>query len=389
MKCSKCGFENPKNAKYCLNCGHKLDVEVTVKEDNESENGFNAKRKKADEIFNKISLILSLVIFAVSLAIVFSKFLTIKGSNNVLFGTAYQYLVANWFDFNEVDILEKTSRSAAFIFVLNNIIATYVFGIMGLVRCIKALKNKERFTAHKYLCIVFVSNILMLALLKAINGTVYYNGEAYVRYETFEAYESYLVICLISFVAMYIFQAFLEFDKNKVSLFVKRIFMSFGFFLALILINNIGSTYLGVDGGNEHSVIQVSLFLLARFFDGSATTNENIITMIFATGLLVFQVMSVILTCSLAIYLTNGYFDNRNNKKSFLIPCYIVGFAIAVLSVINLVLGLVLGFMLKSNEPAYYFGTYLNVDFAMSLLLFGSLLASLYILKAYLRNKKN
>lgn len=28
MKCEKCGFENNENAKYCINCGNRMDGKV-------------------------------------------------------------------------------------------------------------------------------------------------------------------------------------------------------------------------------------------------------------------------------------------------------------------------------------------------------------------------
>jgi len=378
MKCSKCGFENPLNAKYCLNCGHKLSLDVAKEEIvKESEVGFNAKRKKVDEVFNRVALILSIVLFSVSLVVVFSKFLTV-GNDNFIFGTAYQYLVGNWFNFSDVDIALKTTIIASFIFVINNILITYVFGIIGLIKTIRALKNNERFAFHKYLSIVLVSNILMLALLKSFKLS-----------DTYELYNSYIFMMASALFIMYCFQAFLEFDKNMISLFIKRIFMSLAFFMCLVLIANISNTFIFDKNAVSYSVIELSLRYLIDVFNGSLTSNEDIIMMTFVSGLLIFEVMELILCCSLAIYLTNGYFTKSNNKKSLIIPTYIVSFAIAILSAVILTVGLIIGGFMISANNGLYFGGYLFSNFVVALLLLGSLMASLYILKGYLRNKKN
>lgn len=401
QKCLKCGFENADEAKYCINCGARTDGKINCPKCNEvidpsvnhcpncgvliphkrnmkKDNSFKEKITPVSKVFNKVFLIMSIVLFSLGFFAVFGQYL-----NNGLDGYAYSFIVTNWINFANnlpsMDVFntteEVTKLSFGSIVVLFNIAATFTFGIMGINKAAKALKERGKCFIYRELAIVYISNLLTASLLSSSFG-----------YYASNMIDSYNGLLGFVFTAMVVFHIIETFDKNNISLLFEKICFALTFLFATTMISSLSSTVIYVQGVFFQPIELFNYFLAINFF----ANDLQIASFILSVGLVLIALLEYLVLCTLAIYFASGFFGEDERKMKYKIPCYVLSFSVSLLATIVLIISIVLRVVLSNAEPGWYieFRQMAIVNYVVAMLLFGAAIASLTITRKYRRYEK-
>lgn len=420
MKCPKCQFDNPDGANYCLNCGSRMDgnifcpkcgniispdadvcprcgMKIPHKEEVAEDAVAIEKKKHALGIFNKVFLILSIIILGSSLLSVFGQYIVSSAvAKSELYGYAHYYLVAIWGNLrNALEGVTSIYRQIAiytqfisqFLIVALNIITTYVFGIIGIVKASKSLcaPGEKECNTYRYLALVYVSNVLASSLLLATNydvsnGAIYSISSSMTSYcATFGALFAFMIIVRIIF----------SFDRKNISLFFEKITFSLVFFISIYMISNLGGrlAYSGSDNLIYYHVYTMVGSLLHDLAD-NISSNAYITSLIFGCSSAIFVSMEYLVLAVIAVFFAIGFFSERERNMRFKIPCYAMGFSVALLATIELVVSFTLILLMNHVSSTYALSTMPWTNFVFSVLLFGASIASLSISRSYRHYEK-
>lgn len=401
MKCSKCGFENIDNAKYCINCGSRLDGQIQCpkcghfsmpnaeacescgykfpheEKTSSNNNAYKDSVNKVDKVISQVFTILILIFFSLSLLMSFSKLVDVNHADSInvdsQFGFSHFYLVNNWINFanfvSSLDVSEYTNVEYAqliinnliptlipFLIVLANIVCSYFFSIKGIVKSIQDLMNKSCSLKRSYqaMIIVLFANVMTLSLLKHITNTWYADGEISYQLITNELFEKYInlgstiVLCITSF------EVFKAFDKRSVTMFVEKLLSFLGLLLAFSIIDNLKTASFIITSGT--SVVECNLSNLVfnyiiSFFTRSPS-NSEIAEAILSSGSTIYSIVLYVASFAYAVIFGYGFFNENYKAKRYKVPLFAASIVIAFAALFSLITDL--GFLvLVMNEDTY------------------------------------
>lgn len=427
MKCKKCEFENVESAKYCINCGERLDDNIICPKcahtvSNEAKYcptcGYkiphkNAEKKSSfkdtisylDGVFNKVFLIC--VIIALSLSLICSlgnyidKSFISRISYDSFYGFSFHYLIINWINFADIAssidmnyygsfIMNLMSTLIPFILVLGNIVITFVFGIKGIISCCNSIKTNKSINPYKFLFIVFLCNLFTVC---SLFGMTY-------RFNNYPTEQSFSISRLQTFnltinfgliILMLGFEVVKSFDKNKISLFIEKILSLLSFIFVVEIINSLSSfTFILTDLSSYSSASYTLYNYFSSIFsivqNGVTYPNKFIV-------IIVFSLMALLLTsfiygslCVYGVFLGNGSFSVNPNAPKYKIPMYAASFMSALFVFIRTIIIYVIYFLILSDmstDYSFIVDSEVLKTFILSLFLLGTSIASCSIIRSY------
>lgn len=286
MICSKCKCVNEDDAKFCKECGNKLEqigtcpvcsapingekycpqcgVKIDVRGIDNNEN----KKQKVNRIINLVTNIISIVVFALIMVFVWLPVLNVNGSD---FGDPIYTILLQWKNLNFTDLngYEVTSKLiyaiAPCLIIISNIGATYLFAIRGIVKSSKSIIDKKEFVSIPSMLVVFISNVITYAILRSFvsSGYVFDSVEDTLTILSQQGSGSALVLGFsgVFIVAFASYRIYLSFNKNMVSIFVEKILFTLSCLLAIGLLLNTSGGPLALHEANTYNV-QYGTFLL-------------------------------------------------------------------------------------------------------------------------------
>lgn len=435
MKCPKCEFENAEDAVFCINCGLRLDGNVTCPKCRESipaeslycpkcgnkiphsapeadvevKRSFAATKAKIDPIFQIVFTAVSLGILIASLFCVF--FSVVKYSGNEWYlgtrpGTIAFYLWGQWplvvDKWNATgDAFARTSIIYSAVVTclssINCVVVTYLFGIKGIIAMIKQLTKGDKCiwqnqqSVITVLC-VFLGTQAMIASFSSVYGTSYDAGSAFSIVTS--------VAITLFFVAM-VYSAFRSFDKNNISLFVQKVVFSLCFFFLISIISVLGSTYFASINSTNTVVesLGVNSFFVQMFANmGSFLSGQTGASVFWAAMMLSFASLVVflslvVMSTTLLGYFLYGYLTPSERSLGFKLPFYVVSTVFMIMSTIYLVFSIVTAISfasLMSPGPGEYFlpGQSSIVTMICSIMVSACSMVSFFMLRQYSHNER-
>lgn len=423
MKCEKCGFENIDTAKYCINCGQRLDGKIlcpkcgtpldkdatkcpncSYKVPHKGENkvsGYSKTINKLDGIFNKVFLISIIVLLSISLFMALGKYIDITDTStntDTSFGFSYYFLITNWIKFaNIVSGLDMNNIGyfivllfdtiIPFILVLGNIFITYIFGIKGIISASKALKTNDKISSYRYLIIVYVSNLFAVSSLLGIqhlNGTTVTYFEKSSMMNTFLSLSSLLLFLMVSF------ECVKAFDKNKISLFIEKILSALSIIFAFSIIDSLHSgtyvTYVSNSYTYSYNSCSLLLSLISQLTTSSTLTNTDISLFVFLGIDLILTFFIYASLCVYAVFFGSGFFRENSTSHKYKIPLYAGAFMSELFITIKMFIIIAVTVVINNalNDGSMFsFLPYTWSSFVIGLLFLGTTVASCIIIRSY------
>lgn len=414
MKCPHCGFENIESSKHCLNCGSRLDGNIICPRCNEAispdfdrcphckrkiphehieQNPIETTRKeRVGSIFNKIFLIVIIASLATAMGFVWSPFIVTPDGTSI--GGIY-YFYQMWKDlFNELSLSSDLSFKTAiylkyipqFVLMCLNILATYIFGIIGILSSAFSLKKRglKECNSYIYLAIVSTSNLMTLSYLSSLYGIT--PGRDVLYSNQFVSFYSYIFAMMF---LMVIFSIVIRHQSGKKALTFEKIVFCVNVGLASVMIPVLGSYILySKDGGVSYRNIALFIDLLSQSSE-IAKSSEGLSLILLSGASAIIGILECASLCVLIVFFAQGFFTEKEYSVKFKIPCYAFSFITFVLSVIELAL---------AGATTYFFGKYFGcspiigelslVNIVLGLLLFGASIGSLNIARSYRHNQR-
>lgn len=371
MKCFKCGFDNVDNAKYCINCGSRLDGMIICPKcgevlpnnanvcskcgrkipHNEKSNENNAKIERKEQltrIFARILNAFLIVAFALGLLAVWSKY--VNSSNTSYTGGyyAHYYLFLSWGEmkkviqsssdaFIKVGVIYQTILN--FIIVLLNVVITYVFGIMGIIKSAKNLKRKVNDVPMVNLAVILVSNLICSSAIVSCAFDFTSNG----IFNTGEYLTKYITLIGVIFLISFAFLNIILFSKKSIPAFIEKLLFALAFFFAIFIILALDFYVTGLNGYGSLRTTSLVFYLMKNFgnFNGN---NYFITSFVLSLCLSFFKFIMFASIGVFIIFFTTGYYSKRETHMSYKIPCY----AMAILGVITSTAIIVISFVLNA-----------------------------------------
>lgn len=411
-KCPKCSFENIDSAKHCINCGTRMDGNLTCPKCHEvisvdtlkcpncgekiphkeeevlSKKGqeYKTLKQKLDPVFQRIFIIVSIVAFFVSIGLLIPDVFTIT-KNGEVFHYNSVTIIAGYFDGDTN--LDVVSRSILVGLIELNALITIAFSVIGIVKSFKAFRSSPRkFNAYRELGVVLASNAVV--------------GLTIPTYITTDANFVYNSVCLVSTVSMLtgiimfmmVFHTYQSFSKTRPLIFAEKVIFSFVLYFALLVIFSIGLpqfSYL-VGENNIASVGSVDFLIrLSRAMPSiTGSLRSDYLTILVLQYISVFiQVVIAISLSSIIVYFMTLYFSRLERYKAPKVPLYFVGLFVGILSIINLGISIFVIYRYAYLEGLNNVVPISSIAiFIMTLLLFAFILTSLNITRKILRQDK-
>lgn len=442
MKCPKCEFENPNESSYCMNCGTRLDGKIQCPncrslvdpnanncpncgaklpkeravEDSERYNRFKINRANRNSVWQIVFTAVFMGLLLLSLIGAFTQIISNPNDTNPdLFfkGSGLFYLTFEW-----GDAIKKVASTSDGVYKFNyiflpifravmvwiNVLLTYTFGIIGIVKGIKQLKKKRQcvFSLHYYVAAVLASNVITGACLLS----TYSDGVQKVTLAS--SFDGLMSLYSASIFIAMIYHTYLHFDKDKISLFVQNILFSLGFVLCVTILSNTGTSYLVVDG------VKVGILDLFRNYIRYILIEHGdlSLTASICSSVGVAYVFEVIIRCVGFVYLiffTKGFFLNEETDIKVKLPCYFGSIVIFALSAIIMFITTgvslfykfdLLGYaaseitpqlvidVLKNTYVTVFVGGGVSAMLSCSFVMVGTSMSSFLIVKTYKKNMK-
>lgn len=392
MKCPKCGFENLDDAVYCIKCGNRIDGNVPCPKcgeyipgdssfcpkcgktiphkktsDEIEDNKFEGRRKSISRIFNRVSFYVTLFLFIFFIGSLAQEYFATPdgfGLNDL-----FNYIKALT---ENPDSFNLTLLITRIVLIGIDIIVVIPFSVFGILKLIKAYKNREPLNnAYKHLTVVLASRLLTFVLLK---NTYSFAGSL----DLSSFLSSLISFTIFHFIVCFSFDTFLSFRRGRVSIFIARIILSFGFLLALFMIIAFDNMYLQ-SGDIKYGFI---FNFISNNFNLIENASNGLFISSYIFSLLSLICMLIIITTSyfLVTFFTSSYFGGMPKFKRFRIIFYMSTITLAVLSTAFLVASLVEANLYSKYAEVTYNVTALPIlEFVLSILLVGVSVATFNI----------
>lgn len=410
MICSKCQCENEENAKYCKECGNKLNndnicpvcsaplngekhcpqcgVKIDVKGVDKNE----SKKQKADRIINFVANIISIVIF--SLVMVFVWF-PVVNFNNSSFSDPIYTILLQWknLNFDGKESYEIFSELVVAIvpclIIISNIAATYLFAIKGIVNSSKSLMDKKEFSSIPSILVIFIANVITFALMKSfVTSGYYYNADNVMVELTSQGSGSAAVINISGvFILLFaIYRIYQSFNRRMISIFVEKILFTLSCLLAVgLLINTAQGPYSIFINGTVSLEYGTIRLLLNEFVNINALTpsGEQIAQFVLIVITLLLDLFILVSVSGFAYLMFMSLFKGDVFSFKFKKPILIGAIVIIGVTMLNLVFSIVISGLYShtSGLPADQIlnGKGIVSSFVLSIYIFGIALASFII----------
>ena len=392
-KCPYCGYLNEFDDKYCPNCGKAVykckdcGVEIESKLDNcpncnapisDYDNktrarGFNTfKLNHLSTIFNRISAITAIVIFALSLAICLGKYLDIANfdrTNDPLFGTLYHYLIRSFVELTNKGISTNYDWANLVYAILkalivsNNIVIVIIFSIKGIKGSIIDLK-KNTISSRKYLYIVFLCFLISLKLLLMFES---FNNVGSVSLNN--SLNSLLTLMMILILFQLVTTVITSYRRHYVHLLIEKALHGTMMIFVMLIISFIDKEILVINN-NALNATSLQYYFLLNIFNN---TNSNIDIAIFvgASSLISLQIIELISLSVITIFFTSSFFARKDSFK-LKMTIYILTLFEFIVATIQFVILIVLYVLLsvEYKDSNLLFGSYFIANFVLSSLMF-------------------
>lgn len=413
MKCPQCGFENVDSSTHCLNCGARMDGNLICPKCGEAISpDFDrcpkcnhkiphqpkeepvveyTRKDKVNSVFNKVFLIVIIVLLALTMAVVWTDYIHFVKDGVAIRGSATYFLFKSWGDMaNKLSLLsdpfEKTSVYIEYItqfaVVLANITVTYLFGIIGIVLSAISLKKKgiKECRTYMYLAIVFTSNLIANVFLLANHGGSYIVQNDNIPVSTL----AYFGTTATAMTLMAVFSIVIRHENGKKAPTFEKLVFGFNFILAFLMIVVFSTNYL-VSKDVESSFRNGSFFLFT-ISEGSFLKNspEGIALLCSAIASVIICTLEVITLSTLIIFFSQGFYTQKERSMKFKIPCYAFSVSSFLLSSVEVGISIAaVIFMNKVYGGNYYIAELAWLNIALAILLLGAGVASLSISRIY------
>lgn len=426
MKCRNCGFENTEEAKFCINCGKRIDGKILCpkcqtyivpdslncpncgqkiphrepkeelpKEVSERKNNIYRGFKKG---FN----IASLILFVVAIfAIVFNYIPELIGGllNKDMMSVAGPTILT-WLDIpvlssyaSQSEIATMLTTSIVFALSFIAIIAiTLIFSIKGLVSSINGLKTKNYKVNVMNLAVIYLTFVIGQAFLRGTSFTYYLNGTS-VEFSTYGNINNafliiYCIFAVVLFGSMFVIEMIFRTNKHYI---VDRILFICMFIFMLILLGVFQDEYMSFRtessqyfGGNV-----IAYFFSILFNVTNVTfTSQNIVLFILSVFNLVFFLLEISVLGFGFVYFLVRAFSTANKLRSYRVPTYASVFCGMILSSLMLSIGIAAYIINKSLVSYCSFGDFVFTNFILMTILTGISIASLAIYRSNVRREK-
>lgn len=411
MKCGKCGFENLENANYCIKCGSRLDKKIPCPKcgeyisndaefcpncgkkiphakENVSNEKFENVKSKISNVFYRVARYVSLFIFIfaiVSCFLPYTKFSNVENIDPDFLTLFFK----QWSDVTSISAQELSIMIFKTVVLTIDFAVTISFAIIGLIKLSKSFKKSENIIhAYKYLAILFASKILTSALL--INT---YKTSLDVNVTFSDNISSFISLCSIHFFLLFAFDCFLNFDKHKISIFIARIILSFGFFIPLLLIGNYGNLYLSItDGGVTTNEGLIYHFINSLFNIGNNPSAIEITTLLLSIVSLLFSFLVITFAYFIIVYFPTSYFKGMVESAKFRIVFYMATISLAILVMTFSISAITEAIVLSKSVDVEGYAVNLTGltagNFFLTVLLLGVSIASFNIYSKYHRRMR-
>lgn len=392
-KCPYCGYENEFDDKYCPNCGkpvYKCKVcgaEIENKVDNcpncnarindydnkTRAHGFNSfKLNHLSTIFNRISAITSIVIFALSLAICLGKYLDIANfdrTNNPLFGTLYHYLIRSFIDLNNKGISTNFDWANLVyvilkaLILLNNIVLVIIFSIKGIKGSIIDLK-KNTMASRKYLYIVFLCFLIsskLLLMFESFNNV----GKVSLNSSLTTLFSLMFILILFQLTTTVL----TSYRRHHVNLLIEKALHGTMMIFIILIILFINKEILIINNSPLNAPSLQYHFLLNMF--NNSNSNIDIALFVGATSIVSLQIIELMSLSVITIFFTNSFFATKDSFK-LKMTIYILTLFEFIVATIQFVILIVLYVLLsvEYKDSSLLFGSYFIANFILSSLMF-------------------
>ena len=244
-----------------------------------------------------------------------------------------------------------------------------------VLNCVKAFKEKAPLdNAYKHLAVVLASKILTIALL--FNANTYMGNTPSVAPQI----NSLISFTVFHFVVCFSFDTFMSFRRGKVSIFIARIILSFGFYLPLLMLQAFNNLYLvsdNVSQGFIYHFVDMNFSLVANASNGFFMSSY-----ILSTFSLLCMLALISTAYFMMIFFTSSYFGGMPKFKRFRIVFYMSTVTCAILSTMFLVSSLVEAHLFTTfldNGKIVSVSSLVYLEFALSMLLIGVSVATFNI----------
>lgn len=354
MKCPECGFENLDDAIYCIKCGNRIDGNIPCPKcgeyisgdssfcpkcgktiphkktsDEIKDNNFEARRQSISKVFNRVSFFVTLFLFIFFIGTLAQNYFV--NPDRFALNELFNYIKALGDNPGAFDLTLLITRITL---IGIDVIVVIPFAIFGICKLIKAHKNKLPLdNAYKYLAVVLCSRLLTTVLLL---NTYSFNAASLEISSTLSSLFSFTIT---HFMICFAFDTFLSFRRGRVSIFIARIILSFGFLFTLLMLFAFNNLYIHIG---ENKVGFIYHFVSLSFNLVSNVTNAFYMSSyIFSIISLICMLLIITVSYFLVTFFTSSYFGGMPKFKRFRIMFYMGTITLAILSTIFLVSTLV------------------------------------------------
>ncbi len=356
MKCEKCGFDNLKEAVFCIKCGSRLDGYIpcpkcgeyipndsikcphcgkTIPHKSEAKiqknEELSATKQRVSRVFNRVSFFVSLalitlimMISCLDLGLTASKF-----QNDLNFASS-----------SSVSTVDYIWIGFRYSFALIDFVIVFVFGIIAIRKMIVLKRTIDISGSYKYLAVLLASKTFSLTMLYALSSSNKFND--------FNVFSTLLIVPVaLLIIHLFIcvgFDCFLNFRRGAVSIFIARIILGVGIFIPFSMINAFSKSNIGFLYSNGE---YLEVGILARFLRMCEAIGTNYTSSTFVSAYvfnclsITFAVLIVSLSFSLAVYSFSCYFRGMNKFRKFRIVFYLLVIALSILSTSYLISSIV------------------------------------------------
>lgn len=412
MQCPKCRSENAENAKFCSNCGKRIDGKETcpscghecdakasfceacgkqLKKEDPSSSQEKPKTNKKDtknklsQIFNIILSIASIVFLGLSIPLMFGDYFTTSDGDVYSFFRLVSLLSSgdNPYSTSSVpgqlyDLSHLITSIVILVILLAYAILMIILSIKGIIKEAKALKQKEQSNSDKYIMGELLVSYLVNSLVKSYAEPSSTQGICI---------SLILVFGTILIVLKLAYRLVFTFKKDAGHCFASYICIVMVFLQSLSLLGNIADSYLTVYDGNlltsegffySFSSTLTMVGTLNSLGYTSVGDANGIVAIASITMGISFACMVVIAVVSYLI--SENIFDSSISKKPIVLASLAVGFS-ALNCASNAILALDVGSMLKASGYEFFIGSSSISSILLSALMLGGAIASYQLRK--------
>lgn len=428
MKCRNCGFENTEEAKFCINCGKRIDGKILCPKCQtyiapDSLNCPNCGHKiphRHEEVklpkevtdrknniykgFRKAFTIVSIVMFALAILAVITNYIPdlIGGIISNDMESIAGPTVLTWMNLSSLKSIASQSEYSMMwvtsimcaLSCLAVVAIVLIFSIKGLVSSVKALQDKSYKIKIMNIAVIYLTLVIGRAMINGFAFTYYSDGSQIAVDNWVSMNLSFSVIFMIFAVILFVLMFAVEmiFQTKRAYIADRIIFMAMFIFL-LIVLGIFQDDYVrfspSIDSNYYFSGNAISYFssLMFSVSDVSFTSN-NIALFVLGTTSFVFYAIEITILGFGFVYFLIRAFSSKNTLRSYRVPIYASIFASMIISTIMLPIGISSYYLHLNVSEIASLGDFSISNFVLMFILTGLAIASLVVYRSNVRKEK-